>query len=373
MDRKWNIAIIGTRGIPNRYGGFEQFAEQFAVRMVEKGHAMSVYVPHHHPYKEENYKGIRLIRRNDPEAKLGTMGQFIYDLNCVLDSRKRNFDIILQLGYTSSTIWWRFMPRQALIVTNMDGLEWRRTKYNRLTRWYLRQAERWGALHSDYLIADSKSIQLYLDDKFNCNSVFIPYGAELFTPAGNETQQLRELNLNPLEYDLLIARFEPENNIEMALQAYAAQGKRMLVLVGGYDKTKFGNRCYAQFNGHSNIRFLNGIYDGNLLNTLRYYSRLYIHGHSVGGTNPSLLEAMACGSLIAAHDNAFNRSVLEDHAHYFDTIDSLFKIISMEDSKVGYQHWIEANKQRINSLYNWSYITNEIETKFSQWLMSGKK
>jgi len=373
MEQKWNIAILGTRGIPNRYGGFEQFAEQFAVRMVLKGHNVSVYAPHHHPYKEEDYKGVHLIRRHDPEAKLGTAGQFVYDLNCILDSRKRNFDIILQLGYTSSTMWWRLLPRRSLIVTNMDGLEWKRSKYNRLTRWYLRQAERWGALHSDYLIADSKSIKTYLDNKFNRSSVFIPYGAEVFSPRENAIQQLQEFLLNPFEYDLLIARFEPENNIEIALQTYVAEGQRTLVLVGSYDKTKFGSRCYSRFSQYSNIRFVNGIYDGNLLNTLRYYSRLYIHGHSVGGTNPSLLEAMACGCLIAAHNNTFNHSVLEDHALYFDSKDSLLKVISREQNRDNYQHWIQSNREKINSLYNWDSITNDIKTRFGQWLTSGKR
>lgn len=125
------IAILGTRGVPNHYGGFEQFAEYFSVYLVEKGHEVYVYNSHNHPHQEKVFKGVHIIHQNDPEHKLGTFGQFIYDFNCILDSRKRNFDIILQLGYTSNSIWFFLLPKKSICITNMDGLEWKRTKYSK--------------------------------------------------------------------------------------------------------------------------------------------------------------------------------------------------------------------------------------------------
>ncbi|RYZ18900.1 MAG: DUF1972 domain-containing protein, partial [Chitinophagaceae bacterium] len=119
------IALLGTRGIPNHYGGFEQFAEYFAVYLAGKGHEVYVYNSGHHPYQEKTFKGVNLIHCTDPEDKIGTAGQFIYDLNCILDSRKHSFDIILQLGYTSNSVWHFLLPKKPVIITNMDGLEWK--------------------------------------------------------------------------------------------------------------------------------------------------------------------------------------------------------------------------------------------------------
>ena len=124
-----NIGILGTRGIPNHYGGFEQFAQYLAKGLVAKGHIVFVYNSNSHPYQESTWNGIHIIHCNDPENSIGTVGQFIYDYNCLQDARKRNFDILLQLGYTSSSIWYRFWPKKAITIVNMDGLEWRKRCY----------------------------------------------------------------------------------------------------------------------------------------------------------------------------------------------------------------------------------------------------
>ena len=125
------IAILGTRGIPNHHGGFEQFAEYFSVYLAQKDFDVLVYNSHDHPYKEKTVSRGYIIHKYDPESKIGTAGQFIYDFNCILDARKRNFDLILQLGYTSSSVWGWLLPSQAFILTNMDGLEWKRSKYRK--------------------------------------------------------------------------------------------------------------------------------------------------------------------------------------------------------------------------------------------------
>src|SRR5690606_25316653 len=136
------IAIVGARGIPNFYGGFEQFAEYLSLGLVQKGHDVTVYNSHTHPYQEPTWNGVKIIHCKDPEDKIGTAGQFIYDLNCIRDARKRDYDIILQLGYTSSSIWGWLMPRRkSIVTTNMDGLEWKRTKYSKKVQKFLLFAE----------------------------------------------------------------------------------------------------------------------------------------------------------------------------------------------------------------------------------------
>lgn len=361
-----NIGIIGTRGIPNQYGGFEQFAEDFAVRMAARGHTLSVYTSHRHPYQERQFRNVRLIHCYDPEHKIGTAGQFIYDLNCIRDSRRRNFDIILQLGYTSSTVWSWLYPKQPLLVTNMDGLEWSRSKYGRMTRYFLTHAERWGVKYSDFLIADSQGIQEYLKKKYNAESSFVAYGAEVYQPEG-ASEVPAQYGLQPGAYDLAIARFEPENNMETILKAYK-RSERPLLMVGDYRRNAFGTQLYEQYRNCTNIVFSGAIYNKEQLNALRYHSRIYLHGHSVGGTNPSLLEAMGCSALICAHENPFNKSVLGDAAFYFKDEVSLQQITDQPVSKLVYEDWIGLNRSRVQSQYNWDHITQQLETHFVQWL-----
>jgi glycosyltransferase involved in cell wall biosynthesis len=361
------IGIVGTRGIPNQYGGFEQFAENFSVRMAQKGHDVTVYVSHRHPYKEKEYKQVHLVHCYDPEHLMGTAGQFIYDFNCIKHSRKQKFDIILQLGYTSSTIWSWYYPKSAIIVTNMDGLEWTREKYNKVTQHFLTHAEKWGVRYSDHLIADSKGIQDYLQNKYNAHAVLIPYGADTYTGRSDDAAVLTAYNVSGDTYDLVIARFEPENNIEHILKAYAAFGTQKLVLIGDHTNTLFGRRMYKEYGANPLIQFTGAHYNTQKLNALRYHSRLYIHGHSVGGTNPSLLEAMACNTLICAHDNQFNKHVLEEDAFYFNDSKDILELISSASINEDHKNWRNNNRQKIEDCYNWETITNNIESYFKRW------
>lgn len=361
------IGIIGTRGIPNQYGGFEQFAEHFSTRMCEKGHDVYVYTSHNHPHKSSFYKNVRLIKCFDPERYLGTIGQFIYDFNCIKDSRKHNFDIILQLGYTSSTIWSWLYPKSAALVTNMDGLEWSRAKYNKLTQRFLRYAEKWGVKYSQYLIADSKGIQEYLQKKYEVHAELVPYGAGLYDDIDTDTGILEQYGIAPQGYDLVIARFEPENNVEMVLKAYAQLEKYKLVLIGNYMRSAFGRRLYAEYGNCTNIKFLGSIFDTAQLNVLRFYSRIYVHGHTVGGTNPSLLEAMGCNTLICAHNNLFNKYVLEDDAFYFRNQDELMAVVTAAINATETDKWKGNNKKKVVEKYNWDIITQTFETFFLKW------
>ena len=135
--RRLKIGILGTRGIPNHYGGFEQFAEYLSLGLVQRGHDVYVYNSANHPYQNAEWNDVQIIHCKDPESKLGTFGQFFYDLNCINDARKRNFDILLHLGYTSDSVWHRRWPKNTINMMNMDGLEWMRSKYNKPTKWFL--------------------------------------------------------------------------------------------------------------------------------------------------------------------------------------------------------------------------------------------
>ena len=279
------IAILGTRGIPNHYGGFEQFAEFFSVYLVEKGHEVYVYNSHNHPHQETTFKGVNIIHQNDPEHKMGTFGQFIYDFNCISDSHTRGFDIILQLGYTSNSVWFFRLPKKPIVITNMDGLEWKRTKYSRPVQQFLKFAERLAAISSDHLVADSLGIQKFLKEKYGKDSTYIAYGAH---PFRNPDQDLiREYDVEIGNYNMIMARFEPENNLDMVLEGVALAEAKTTILVVGNHNTKYGEYLKNKFKSQKNIRFVGGIYNLPVLDNLRYFSNIYFHGHSVGGTNPS--------------------------------------------------------------------------------------
>jgi len=273
------IAILGTRGIPNYYGGFEQCAEYLAVGLVKRGYEVLVYNSHNHPYQENQWNGVQIVHCYDPEHKLGTAGQFIYDLNCILDVRKRDCDVILQLGYTSSSIWGWLMPRKSIVTTNMDGLEWKRTKYSEKVKKFLRYAESLGVKYSDYLISDSIGIKNYLKETYNSESTYIAYGATLFE--NNNPDILERYALKEYQYDMLIARLEPENSIEIILDGAAKANINRPFLVVGNHETSYGKYLKQKFSSFSQIQFIGGIYDINVLNNLRYYSNIYFHGHTV--------------------------------------------------------------------------------------------
>jgi len=350
------IAILGTRGVPNHYGGFEQFAEFFSVYLAQKGHEVFVYNSHNHPYKEKTFKGVNLLHQYDPEFKIGTAGQFIYDLNCILDSRKRNFDIILQLGYTSSSVWYFLLPGKPLIITNMDGLEWKRTKYSKLVQKVLLFAEKLAVKSSDYLVADSLGIKKYLSEKYRKESTYIAYGANTFD---NPNESLiTKYNVEKYNFNMILARLEPENNIETILDGIVLSGDKTTMLVIGNHNTKFGTYLKEKFHSHTNIRFVGAVYNLEHLDNLRYYSNLYFHGHSVGGTNPSLLEAMASKALIIAHDNDFNKAILKENAYYFSNSEDVKKL-TLHIKKSDNLHIIQNNHTAIAAEFNWDKINGE--------------
>lgn len=358
------IAILGTRGIPNRYGGFEQCAEYLARGLAVKGHEVIVYNSHNHPYQKSHWNDVKIIHIYDPEYRFGTVGQSIYDLNCIRDVRKQHCDIILQLGYNTSSIWGAMLPKDVVVTTNMAGLEWQRSGIGDAVRKFLLYAEKCGVRYSDHLISDSVGIQTYLKEKYEIDSTFIPYGADEFRYPNQFL--LDDYFLRPYEYDLLISRLEPENNTEMILDGVVKAAQNRPFLVIGNHKTKFGDYLKSKFRSYKNIRFLGGIYDNNKLNNLRHFSNLYFHGHAVGGTDPSLLEAMASQSLIVAHNNVFNHAILGEDALYFLNADQVCQQLE-KVRKLGPTQLIKVarNTEKIRNTYTWEKITNQYEAHFN--------
>lgn len=352
------VGIVGTRGIPNYYGGFEQFAQYLSEGLVKAGHEVFVYNSHEHPYQEKTWNGVNIIHCHDPENKVGTVGQFVYDLNCILDCRKQNYDIILQLGYTSSSVWNWLFPKKVPIVTNMDGLEWRRSKYSKPVQLFLKLAERLAVVFSDELIADSKGIQAYLKEKYKKVSIYIPYGANAFdTPDENV---LKEYDLDSYAYDMLIARLEPENSVEEIIDGFVASSVDRKLLVIGNTETPLGKKLLDKCKD-SRVKFVGYVSGIEKLDSLRYYSNLYFHGHTVGGTNPSLLEAMASQALICAQQNIFNQAILGGDALYFNSVLEVKEIIESTTKSIADEK-VLANLQKISDTYSWKSIIRQYES-----------
>lgn len=374
------IAFVSTRGIPNNYGGFEQFAEYISVGLAQRGHEVVVYSPHFHPYQENEYKGVRIIHKYSPEGWMGSsVGSFFYDFACLKDAlQHEHFDIIYEAGYTSivpAYIWFNVKARKDVIITtNMDGLEYKRTKFNPLVQKFLFWEERTTVKHSHYLIADNMGIQDYYQQKYGKPSKFLAYGADIHDDY--DENLLNEFQLKSNDYYLIVARMEPENNIEMAIKGYLASqenGKRPLIVVGKTN-TPFAKELLRKYGHESSVRFLGGIYDFKKLNSVRKFSYAYFHGHSVGGTNPSLLEAMASDVMMLAHDNIFNRAVLHENAFFYQDEKKVTELLNQIDDLVDkYKaNIVAANLAEIRENYSWEHLVDQHEEYFN-WLIADQR
>jgi glycosyltransferase involved in cell wall biosynthesis len=354
------IAILGTRGIPNNYGGFEHIAGYLSKGLVERGHELTVYNSSKHPYQGNKWYGIRIVHCFDPEYLIGVPGQFIYDLNCILDARKKNYDILLMLGYTSSSIWGFLYPSKTIIITNMDGLEWQRTKYSKFVRGFLRFAEKLAVQSSRFHVADSPVIKEYLDAKYQINCKYIAYGADLY-PA-TEENLLKEYDLKKYRYFLLMARMEPENNIQMILDGFCQTSSNIKFVIIGNIRNGFGKYLVEKYKNESRIIFLGAIFDELKVQTITAFCKLYFHGHSVGGTNPSLLDAMAARIPLAIHNNAFNKSLVNDNALQFSDATDVRNIIN--SNQYYNETHIQNNYVTIKNQFGWDRIIGQYENYF---------
>jgi glycosyltransferase involved in cell wall biosynthesis len=357
------IAIIGSRGIPNQYGGFEQFTEHLSVGLTKLNYNITVYNPHFHSHQSKNFFDVTIVHKWCPEFFLGPAAHFIYDFLSLKDALKNKFDIILSLGYGSSSVAYLFLPIQKThLITNMDGIEWKRTKWSLPIKLLMKYFEKIAAHKSHHMIADNLGIQDYLKRTYNKESTMIPYGATPIT-TNQDISILNTYSLQAYQYYIVIARLEPENNIEMILNGYIQSQNKDPIIIIGNDNTAYAKKIINKYTDQ-NIQFIGGIYNQKTLNSLRHFSKLYFHGHSVGGTNPSLLEAMASHSLIAAHDNCFNRSVLHDNGYYFTSSQDVTNIINSPKTAIEKESFIHNNLKKINSIYSWDTIINQYSDLF---------
>lgn len=358
------IAILGTKGIPARYGGFETFAEQLAVRLVSRGHAVTVYSENEssQPRGDLLFAGVTVRFRRKPAW--GPASVLAYDCACLWDAR-RDYDLVYMLGYGAAWACW--LPRFFGIPVwiNVDGLEWARSKWSKVARLYLRTMEWVSSKAATRVIADSRAIadrfRRYYPSGAPCS--YVAYGAEIVADDDADVNALRQWGLIPFQYFIVVARPEPENHVLEIVEGFLKySGQWPLIVVGDMSADgPYQRRLQAL--ASERVCLIGGIYDAALLQGLRLYAAAYLHGHSVGGTNPSLLEALACGNWVVAHDNPFNREVARDAADYFDTPEQLTFILEERGRLQEEDCLVRRERSRgiVKSFYTWEKITDVYE------------
>jgi glycosyltransferase involved in cell wall biosynthesis len=356
------IAILGTRGIPAKYGGFETFAEALAIGLSRKGCDVTVFCERGDETPPATYQGVKLVHLRAP--RLGPLSTIIFDLKCLL-AASRGYDVVYMLGYGAAPFCLipRLFGRHVWI--NMDGVEWKRSKWSWAGRLYLRTMERIAVRVAGRVIADAAAIKDHLESRYGrldkCD--VIAYGAHV-TREADAAGVERCAGVGPGGYYLVVCRLEPENHVREIIAGFEASGSpHPLVVVGGTAEPTNYVRGLLQRQG-DRVRFVGAIYDQNLLGALRFHARAYIHGHSVGGTNPSLLEAMGVGNLVIAHDNPFNREVLGPDGRYFADPGQLAENIRQVD-ELGTAERLEIAERmrgRIADCYGWEQIVDQYWT-----------
>jgi glycosyltransferase involved in cell wall biosynthesis len=309
------VRVLGTRGIPNRHGGFESCVEHLAPWLVERGWDVTVYCQEAwgQPRRRSTWRGVTL--EHVPVRLGGSAGSVLFDVACARDAARYD-DVLLTMGFNTAVVFPWYQVRRRRHVVNMDGLEWRRGKWPAAVRaWFYGNS--WIAgVSACRLIADHPEIASLLARRgFAARTAMVPYGAERLdaVPAG----PLAGLDLESQGYVLVIARPEPENSILEIVRAWGQRPRTVpLVVLGQYDDSDPYHRA-VRAAATAGVRFVGPIYEAETVQALRAHARLYVHGHTVGGTNPSLVEALGAGSPVLAHDNRFNRWVAGPGARYF--------------------------------------------------------
>ena len=313
MDRK--LLILGTRGIPANYGGFETFAQRLALYLVQRGWEVTVYCQVNTPKLiTKQWQGINLVYI--PSNSNSALNTVIFDYKSTIHALKQE-GIILVLGYNTAIFSILYWLKKRVSIMNMDGMEWWRSKWNFFQKVWLFLNERCGAIFSDHLIADHPQIKKHLTSYVSPKKIsVIPYATEPVNRV--DKNLLKAYQLVPNQYSLVIARPEPENSILEIVSAFSSRkwGQK-LVILGRYLPQIVPYHKEVMDAASDEVIFAGAIYEKEIVDSLRFYARLYIHGHTVGGTNPSLVEALAAGTPILAQDNSFNQWVAGDKAHYF--------------------------------------------------------
>lgn len=350
------VAIVGIQGVPARYGGFETLVDNLLdTEAYNEIHYTVFCSSRAYQDKQCEYKHASL--RYLPFNANGIQST-LYDILSMLNCGKA-YDAVLILGVSGCI----FLPIFRLfykkrVIVNIDGLEHRRAKWGWLARHFLLASERMAVKYANVIVSDNKGIQNYVSETYHVPSELIAYGGnQVLLEVTSERQNdiLKEMGLTPDSYCLSICRIEPENNCEEILKAFVQNG-RQLVMVGNFHHSRFSRQLETKYESYPNIRMFNSIFDKEVLYCLRNNCKCYIHGHSAGGTNPSLVEAMFFGKNILAFDVEYNRFSTGEKAIYWKNAEELSDIVSSCKIECGKPLLEMAQKD-----YTWKTVVGQYE------------
>ena len=365
-DGPTGVTMIGTRGIPAAYGGFETAVEEIGGRLAARGHEVTVYCRTTGPHPAREYHGMALVHLPALRIKAAETLSHTALSACHAVARRRPGVAILFNAANAP-----FLPllraRRIPTAVHVDGLEWMRGKWGNAGRRYYLAAERFAVRWSDALIADAPGIADYYAEKFGAPTELLTYGATILRSPG--TDRVRELGLEPRRYHLVVARFEPENNVDMIVDAYHQSSCTFpLVVVGSAPYAQaYTRRIDAVAASDSRIQMLGSVWDQDELDQLYANALTYAHGHSVGGTNPSLLRAMGGGTPVLAYDVAFNREVVGADGGYFGGPAALRLLFDDAERSVPQLLRIGQRLQRrAQTTYDWDAVALGYEELFER-------
>ncbi|MET0377421.1 MAG: DUF1972 domain-containing protein [Spongiibacteraceae bacterium] len=363
-----SLTILGIRGVPAAHGGFETFAEALALYLVAQDWSVTVYCQHEGdgPLWEDDWRGIHRI--NIPVAGNSAKSTIIFDW---LSTRHaaRNNSLCLTLGYNTAIFCTLLRLRGVPNLINMDGIEWSRAKWGGLAKAWFWMNERAGCWLGNHLIADHPEIRAHLSTRVAPQKITtIPYGAVPVTAA--DVTLVEALGLQPGTYLTLIARAEPENSILEAVQGFSEKPRGYkLVVLGNYDTENNPYHRAVKAAASDEVCFVGAIYDKATVQALRFFSAAYVHGHQVGGTNPSLVEALGAGNAVLAHDNRFNRWVAGDAAMYFNGAAGFSGAIEQLLGSAEQRALLQKNAlARFQQEFTWPHVLAQYETLLENYL-----
>lgn len=354
------ISIIGTVGIPAKYGGFETLVE-YLTKHLHNDFDITVFCSSKaYSEKLETYNGVKL---SYIPLDANGIQSIPYDIISILKSLKFA-DTILILGVSGCIV----LPFVKLfsskkIIVNIDGLEWKRHKWKKYAQVFLRFSEKWAVTYADVIVSDNKVIQEYVDLQYDKKSTLIAYGADHVRKLPMSKEVLDRFPFLNKEYAFTVCRIEPENNLHLILEGFAQEKNLNLVIVGNWNASQYGIELKEKFSKYSHIYLLDPIYDQNILDQIRSNCKIYIHGHSAGGTNPSLIEAMYLGLPVFAYDVPYNVETTHYEAKYFKDADEL--IFLLRNLKKWDLNKISNNMEEIaKNIYTWNIVAKKYSEIF---------
>ena len=353
--KKKKVAIIGTAGVPSRYGGFETLAHNLVLNLNQK-YDLHVYASKKNYAKQERVKRWKNARIHYLPMSANGVWSIIYDIISMIHAMFYADQLII-LGVSGGIFvpFVRFFSK-AKIVVNIDGLEWRRDKWGKKTKKFLKYSEYIAVKYSHADITDNEAIKRYTAIFYKTASHLIAYGADHVSPRKLNKADYEKYPFLRKPYAFKVARIEPENNIEMILAAFAKKVTKNLVVVGNWNHSEYARNLRKDFSQFPNIFLLDPIYNQKKLDKLRSNCFLYVHGHSAGGTNPSLVEAMMLKLPIFSYDVSYNRATTQNEAVYFKNVDHLIDLLD----EIPYKR-LRAVSEKMYEIasfrYSWIYIS----------------